>query len=250
MRNWKVMLGPLLTKLLERAHIVRKHPLFFPALLGICIRLVLLPYTNWPHDYHWFYGGATDMLAGRDPYASYVYIYPPLFAYAFFPFVYFFASIFGPTSLAQVVPSLDEVGAVTGMVTPIVTSPFFNIAVKAPIFLADLGVGLLLLSLLKKAGREEMGRMAFMAWFLNPYVIMTNAVIGQFDAIPAFLTLLAVILVLEFRNFYAGMSIGLAAMFKAYPTFLGIALVGLILGLTVHSRNRQETVQGLKSLVI
>lgn len=96
----------------------------------------------------------------------------------------------------------------------------------------DLLCGVLLLRLTPPPGRPFVA----LGWFLNPVLIYTTAVHGQFDAVPAFFCVLALLAFQRGganRALWAGALLGLGAAFKLYPLLL---LPPLLLALGRHER--------------
>lgn len=215
-------------------------PLWTLLLVGLAVRLLLAPFTSWTHDVYPVYRVAVDTLGGLDPYATSFYTYPPLLAYLLFPPNLLLGLLTDPASFATLVPSLALAAETTEMITPTVTSPFFNLAYRIPLIAADVGIALLLLSWVSGSFGEKRGRSAFLLWFFNPLVIWVTVLQGQFDVIPAFLTLAASFLLLRRSYLFAGLALGLATLFKFYPLFLVIPLLFLAVALE-QSRSKEET---------
>ncbi len=113
-----------------------------------------------------------------------------------------------------------DVASVTGMVTPFVTQPAFNLAVKTPIILADLALGVVLFHFVRDVKDERWASRLFLLWFLNPLVIWVSSVSPQFDVFPVLLTLIAFICFYKKRFLMAGLALGIGILFKIYPVYL------------------------------
>ena len=200
-----------------RAATVLSHPLFVWALLGTFVRLLLAPFTSWTADVVPYYFAARDLATYGSPYYSMNFSYPPLLAYLQFPLE--LAVLLTASPAAKFVPSLVPLAQFTSLVTPIITSPAFNLAAKAPMLAADLLLGWLLYSLLRRAS-ETAARRAFLLWYLNPLVILVDAAQGQFDVLPSVLVLVAMVSLLERRRWVAGVALAAAIALKVYALFL------------------------------
>ncbi len=193
------------------------HPLFVWVVAGTALRLLLAPFTSWTNDVLPPYFATRDLAMFGNPYATYHYTYPPLFAYLEFP-LNFLALLLG-SPVVQYVPSMVPVAETTGMIAPMVTSPLFNLALKVPMIAGDLLVGWLLYTALAPSSAKA-ARRAFLLWYLNPLVILVGSVQGQFDALPALCVLAASIALVERKRWVAGLALAAAIALKAYAVYL------------------------------
>lgn len=193
------------------------HPIFLWALAGTVLRLLLAPYTSWTNDVLPSYFATRDLAMFGTPYATLHYTYPPLFAFLAFP-LDFLAMVFG-SPVVQYVPSMVPVAQTTSMIVPVVTSPLFNLATKAPMIVSDLLVGWLLYSALAPTSAKA-ARRAFVLWYLNPLVVLVGSMQGQFDSLPALCVLAASIALVERRWWVAGLALAAAIALKAYAVYL------------------------------
>jgi hypothetical protein len=172
------------------------------------------------------YFAFVDLLHHGNMYFSLYYNYPPLWGYIFFPFVWL-ASLFGGASnlgqlaIAQVMP----VALRTNMVAFLITSPLFNLALKTPLILFDLGTAYLLMTFTEDKIKR---RNIFALWFLCPLVIFESSVHGAFDVIPVFFSILGMATLVRKQYFFAGMSILLSIMLKLYPAYLTLFYITVI----------------------
>lgn len=189
-------------------------------LIGLAVRLLVAPWTSWTQDVYPYYVVGTNTLDALSVYDHAVFTYPPLFA-AMCSLVGSVLSVFqDPSAWGAVDYSMVPVGQLTTMVVPFITSPEFNLAMKAPVILADLATGLALFYLVRdKWGAEQAEKVLFL-WFLNPLVIFVSSVHGQFDSLPALMTVLATLFFYRQQYLLCGTAIGLGVMLKIYPLFL------------------------------
>jgi hypothetical protein len=95
----------------------------------------------------------------------------------------------------------------------------FMLILKLPYLIFDL----LITVLLKKLYPSSK---AYLYWLFNPFVLYLVYILGNFDVIPAYLTLLCFYLLQKKQSFGAYLSLGLAIAHKAYPLiFLPIFLI-------------------------
>src|SRR5204862_4451480 len=114
-----------------------------------------------------------------------------------------------------------------------VATPLFALAFKLVLVVFDFLTACLLRSAatqLRGGGRagERAGRMAFMSWWLNPFVILEVAGHGALDVIVAFSTLLTLILLLSGRDGWAGAALAFGVLTKISPIFVVPAAVAFI----------------------
>ncbi len=104
---------------------------------------------------------------------------------------------------------------------------FLLLVLKLPYLPFDLGVGLLLYKLFEKPKNKLL---AFTFWMFNPVNLYATYMMGQFDVIPTFLTILALYLAVKKEKlFFAALLLGLGASFKIFP-FLFLIPLALMKG--------------------
>jgi hypothetical protein len=203
--------------------------------IGLVVRFALAPLTSWTEDIYPFYRTATDMLSGAGVYGHASFTYPPLFALILFPFVSILSLFVDPSGWGVLVPEMVNAAQVTGMLTPFVTSPAFNLTVKLPIIIADLLMGLLLYRFTAEVRDEVWAKRIFILWFLNPLVIWVSSISSQIDVFPAILTVMALMCFYRRYYFLTGLALGVGFLFKLYPSYLILFYILLLVGLQVVS---------------
>jgi hypothetical protein len=193
--------------------------LFKLTIVGLSIRAVLAPVTQFTYDPVVWYSAGNDMLAGLNPYYTKTYSYPPLWGYTYFPFLLIASLLVDPRSFATHVPQMDWISLVVGY-SPTILSPILLLAVKLPLIIGDLTTGLLLFRLVRGYSGFGMARRAYVFWLFNPFVIWTSAVHGAFDVLPAMFTLLALAFLVRSKYLLSGMSMSIAILYKLYPIYL------------------------------
>lgn len=242
------------------------RPLLIGAALGLLVRLGLAPFTSWSPDMVPWLVFLQDMWHGVALYQHLTFSYPPLFAYLIALFAGPVAAWAGTPDLATSPDPLRALSLQTDLVSATITSPAFNLAVKLPVILCDVGTGLLLAALVREASGSDDGPrldceeaelrpidshchdddavlrekhplvnvrlgdtvlisasrsdLVGLMWFFNPLAIWVSAVHGQFDPIPAFLTVLAMALLWRRQWFGVGVALSIGALFKLYPAYL------------------------------
>lgn len=102
---------------------------------------------------------------------------------------------------------------------------FHLLFLKLPYLLFDLSIAFMLFKLMKS---ERESKLVFILWMFNPVNLYSTYMIGQFDIIPTFFTVLSVYLIAKQKFILAALALGGGIAFKIYPIFLIIPL--LILG--------------------
>ena len=204
---------------MARAFILSFKGIAIIALIGLAVRFIVAPFTSWTYDVYPYYSAMSDSLSGLGIYGHVMYSYPPLFMVISYPFVFLTSLFQDPSSFVVFQPSMVGAAQTTGILVPYVTSPAFNLAFKAPLILGDLLVGLLIYRIIRDLYSEAWAKRAFVFWFLNPLVILTGSMMGQFDVLPALMTLVALYFAMKQRYLLVGFALGLGTLLKVYPVF-------------------------------
>ena len=210
---------PLKDRVLGRFSVLRKHKFLNLLLVGLALRFALAPFTSHPYDVEVLYVVTNDLLAGLNVYTTNSFTYPPLWAYVEFPALRL-ASFFASPKLLGVQVSTLSLPVEYWKLPPVITSPLFNVLCKLPLITADALIGIITYNIVKELRNEKYARLSFILWFFNPLVIYIDSVHGQFDVLPALMTVLSFCLFCRRKYFASGIAIGLGALFKIYPVLL------------------------------
>jgi hypothetical protein len=118
----------------------------------------------------------------------------------------------------------------------------FMLVLKFPYLLVDLGIGFLLVKYLSDPKQKQT---ILYFWFFNPVSLYAVYMLGQFDILCAFLTVLALLLIKGRQLPLAALFLGMGAALKSYPLLFFpfllfriknireviLALAGFLLGL-------------------
>ncbi len=104
-----------------------------------------------------------------------------------------------------------------------------EMAIKLPILAADMGLGLLIWSLIKKVN-EKLALASFFLYTLNPVVVFDGSVWGQIDGILTFFLFLSAYFIIEKRNLVASIFFWSIA-FLIKPQSIAVAPVFLLVAL-------------------
>ena len=210
-----------------------------PLIIGLVVRLVLAPFTAVSYDVAVWFHTALSGYYGLPLYARPGFSYPPVWGYLLqiFGTAIHFAGL-GPNFIGVIDPGFILAGDVTGDFTDVVTSPGFNLVFKGALFAFDLVTAAVIYRFVKQlTGKPKGARLAFMAWFLNPFVIYESAVHGAFDVIVGFSVLATLILILIGREYWAGAAWAIGILTKLSPVTLGLELV---LAIAVMENSTQQ----------
>lgn len=103
------------------------------------------------------------------------------------------------------------------------------LTLKLPLLAFDIGVALLLAKLITN---EKLKLLVVGMWLFNPITIYSTTMMGQFDIVPTFFTVLSLYLlkkngVNQKGLLWAAVCLGIGSAFKIYPLFLLVPLMGL-----------------------
>ena len=194
--------------------------------LAVVIRLVLMPITLhsdlWAVSFAQYFFAFKGILNIYDflahlpadsllaqNYGTNFFTYPPLayFSLGIFGFIlrpFFDASFWG--NLAAFLPQVLTNSQL----------PRHLFLTKLPYLFFDLGVLALLLTLFEESKKKQL---AALLWLFNPLAFYTSYMIGQFDIIPVFFSVLALYFVKKQKPFWAAFSLGIGGAFKMFPHF-------------------------------
>jgi Gpi18-like mannosyltransferase len=185
-------------------------------LVGTAVRLVLMPFTAHPFDVYAWYMYCMDVLRHGFDFSVLKSANPLWFLMlTLIAFVYrFLSSVVGweATAVDALPASFNPHYGIAW-----VPGPLFNMLVKVPMLLADIGTALILYHLMKRFSRTGLAEKVVALFYLNPISIWISSGWGQSDPIPAFLTVLSVYLLLSERILPSAVSLLLATLFKVYP---------------------------------
>lgn len=217
-------------------------------LVGLAIRLILVPLASETYDVSVWYLLSNDALKGLGIHSSLTYTYPPLWAYTILPLIRVLAFLINPASIGLSTDNLAGQGILPGTLQPVV-SPLFLTFLKLPLLLADLAVAYLIYKIVLELAGWSRGKAAVALWFLSPSIIWTSFGHGQFDIIPAALTLASAYLLYRRQMISSGFALSLAVIYKLYPLFfIPLYLAGILVQRANGSGWRKHLVRFLIGL--
>lgn len=144
-----------------------------------------------------------------------LFIYPPLIYLLHGIFNVFFSFIFGKEIMNGF---MIEQASYFG-------NWLFNLhllLLKMPYFFFDLPAVFAITSFFEKKQEKVW---AALLWLFNPVILYSGYMMGQFDLIPAVLTIYSLWCIRKKKLYFAALLLGLAAAFKLYPLFLVVPFI-------------------------
>ncbi|OGM19674.1 hypothetical protein A2955_01760 [Candidatus Woesebacteria bacterium RIFCSPLOWO2_01_FULL_37_19] len=215
-------------------------------LIGILIRLILMPITL--HPDLWVFSSSGYLLAyegklnvyehlvnlpSNHPLVSIVgniyeyFIYPPLAHVTFGIFHLILRPFTDPSFIPNFWRNPDSIFGNQAL-------PWHLFLYKLPYLFIDIVLAFLLTKLFDDAYQKKL---AFVLWIANPLSFYTTFMMGQFDLLPVFFTVLALIFAKK-KNFTASLlSLGIGGSFKMYPLFF-VVPAAFLFGKTFWERSK------------
>jgi len=209
-------------------HRVLDHEIFGYIMIGLLLRLVLMPYLTWPFDLGAYRSGLAYFLNGYDPYFFHASIYPPLVYFLTLPLfsiAYSFRFSFNSPTISDLIG-----GSSMGAVASSAVNPGFLVLWKLPLLCFDLLAGIVIYHFVKGMTVDPKApKRLFLVWFFNPFTLAISYVHGSYDLLVAFFILLGVFLLYKGSYFSAGLSLGLGTLAKTAPILVALPLSIILL---------------------
>lgn len=209
-----------------------KKSIILIIVFGVLIRL-FLAFSSFHSDIQPFYFAGEVIAKGNilnfydylgklplnDPilkiYPTYLFNYPPLVYFFLGPLSYLLSLPFARGLMHDFIFNLPSLFGNLQL-------NWLLLTLKIPYIPFDIAIGWLLYSFLKEPKNKLL---ALGLWVFNPVNLYATYMMGQFDIIPTFLTVLALFLVVKKEKFLLGaFLLGLGASFKIFPILFLIPL--------------------------
>lgn len=209
--------------------------------VGIAVRLILMPISAHPFDVYVWYNDSQSILANGP---LYLQGFPPLwYHYLMIPVAYLYSALSailptGTIPMSSLPSALDfypsyHISVVPGML--------FNFIVKIPFLISDILIALLLYKIVGEyTGKKSLAQAAAILWFLNPFVIWISASWGMWDTLPALFSLAAMYLLIKRRLALSAISLSLGIAAKLYPAIFLVPLIIYLYKTSNHSERRKN----------
>lgn len=204
--------------ILRQLRCISEHKLATILLVGLLIRVILMPISAHPFDVYAWYLITTD-ISENGPFN--LQNFPPLWGhYLLVPISYVYswlANIFstGAISMSSLSAALDFYPAYNIQFVP---GLLFNFVVKFPFLISDIAVTLLLYKIVSELTENNvLAEKAALFWFLNPFLIWISAGWGMWDTLPVLFSLAAFYFLLHQKLGFSGVFLSLGVAAKLYP---------------------------------
>lgn len=148
-------------------------------------------------------------------YPTYLFNYPPLVYFFLGPLSYLVSLPFSRNLLHNFIFNLP------GLLGNLQLN-FLLLTLKLPYLLFDAGISILLYKFFKDPKNKFL---ALTLWIFNPINLYATYMMGQFDIIPTFFTILALYLAVKNEKYFlASLFLGIGACFKIYPILFLVPL--------------------------
>jgi hypothetical protein len=218
--------------------ILSERTLAMTLLVGIAIRLVLMPIAAHPYDIYIWYKVSTEII-NNGPFS--IQAFPPLwYHYMMIPIAYIYNYLSGALSQCAIpMASLpSDLNFYPSYNIQFVPGLLFNFLVKLPFLLSDSLICLMLYKIvLEITGQKNLAQKGALFWFLNPFVIWISAGWGMWDTLPALFSLITCYYIVKKRMIVAALSLSVAVAFKVYP-LLFLIPIGIYLWRTNSFQTR------------
>ncbi|HEY50421.1 MAG TPA: DUF2029 domain-containing protein [Dehalococcoidia bacterium] len=197
-----------------------RHPIRNILLIGLIIRIVLALIAVWP-DTEYFQLLSLRTIISPGAGAPFDNIYPATWITLISLPLVLILQFVDPSHLTVPLSNgfLQTVANMTSLATPLAM-----VAIKLPLIVADILVGLLIYTIVRRLAGDKKAKFAFALWFLSPMVIIESCIFGQYDVIVALLSLLAAYLITRKSYIEAGVAFSLGFLFKPLNLFFGISI--------------------------
>ncbi len=222
-----------LSRNLSRLISLRNHPMFWPLLVGLLLRLALAPWTEQRWDsYTNRLIGSYVLVYGINPFlpdtscncpAVLNYSYPPLWLWIMIPMFGLWlatTSYIFPSSPASLWAAWGSTGNLFEAYRSFIPGnlPILDLLLKTPVLLSDVAIGYLIWLIGGRTPRAA--KISLLVWIFNPYVITMGSVWGVFDSIAAMFLLLSVYYLQSARFSLSGISLAMGVATKLFPAIV------------------------------
>lgn len=205
-----------------------KNKLFYLIILGILLRLIIIPITIHPDiaGYNFvsyvisqkgqllsFYDYLATLPQDNPLVRLYgvdVFIYPPLLYLAFAAFMKILSPFYPWETYQNLLLGFEKVFGDPNL-------PKLLFLLKGPLLVFDL-LGLILIRKLFDKTKEKF--LAAILWLFNPLIFYTSYMMSQFDVIIALSILAALYFYKQKNNYLGAVSLGLGGLIKMFPLLL------------------------------
>ncbi len=224
--------------LLKVKQTICDHPLIAIIVIGVIIRLLMMPVTL-VYDSNYWAIVIRNMETGNGLYKLEGYYYTPVWGYLL-GLISAFQSAF--LSLGEMgIRSVEAlpVELPTMYLTATVTSVSFLYSIKIPLLIVDLILSYLMYTLIKEVTEDERKAViGFGLTFICPSMLAATMGVAMPDGISALFLILTILLIRHDQPFFAGMCYSISVLNKFFPAFLFFVIVAYMISKNMDDRKR------------
>jgi hypothetical protein len=221
-RQFPVLVRRIVHGLLTSINSQVRRPLVWLAAIGVLLRLILAVSTNSIDQIDVLSGFFAYHFKGQ-PYFSYVYSLPPVQLVVTWPSLSLLSLFKGPYTWFTYSPWASIISNTQGMVSPLVPSPELELALKAPLIIADALTASLVYRILRSARFSRTTAEAFFVFYwLNPLVIFESSIHGATDSLIPLVVLAFAFGIQTNRPIMSGFSASMGFLTLFFPAYLAI----------------------------
>jgi hypothetical protein len=214
------------------SEILSKNKLITILLVGILIRLILIPISAHPFDVYVWYNASTNIIQ-NGPLTVTVASFPPLWHHYFMiPIAYIYNWLSNFLNISAIAASSLPSGLnfYPSFGIQYIPNWLFNTIVKIPFLISDILIALLLYKIINQlTNKKDLAEKAALLWFLNPFVIFISAGWGTWDTLPALFSIAAFYFTLKKKYAISAIFFSLGVACKLYPLLFIAPLIIYIL---------------------
>ena len=216
------------------------HPLITITIIGVIIRLLMMPITL-VYDSNYWAIVIRNIETGNGLYELEGYYYTPVWGYVL-GLVSAFQSAFlslGEMGIRSVEALPVELPAM--FLTATVTSVSFLYSVKFPLLIVDLILSYLVYVLIKEVTDDERKAViGFGLTFICPSMLAATMGVGMPDGISAMFLILTILLIRHDQPFFAGMCYSVSVLNKFFPAFLFFIIIAYMISKDMDDKKKMR----------
>ena len=226
--------------LLKVKDTIRRHPLMTITVIGIIIRLLMIPVTL-VYDSNYWAIVIRNIETGNGLYELEGYYYTPVWGYIL-GFISAFQSAFlnlGEMGIRSVEALPVEIPAM--FLTATITSISFLYSIKLPLVAVDFILSYLIYILVKEVTNDEKKAViGFGLTFICPSMLAVTMGIGMPDGIAAMFLILTILLIHHDQPFFAGMCYSVSVLTKFFPAFLFFVILAYMISKDMDDKKKMR----------
>jgi len=198
-------------------------------IIGIVVRLCMMPFFAHPYDMESWYKISEGMVAGNSPTSLWI---TPVWAYTMFPVAHLYSWISGTfhTGPMPINVAPPEIRPDSTFHVSLIPGAVFNSLIKIPLIISDVLIAFLLYGIVYLMRKnKKLAERAALLWFLNPFSIWISCGWGMFDSLPVLFTLASLFFLLKDRVQFSSLFLALAVGSKLYPILFLIPITAYLL---------------------